>query len=141
MALYKNILVALDGSEEAARAFHKAVEIAKRDEAKLSLAHVVETVTTYYVSFDQESVTEKAEETLKEYEEKAQEAGLETETIIRFGSPKVIIAKELAPEIGADLIVTGSQGLNAVEHFLLGSVSENVVRHAHCDVLIVREDD
>ncbi len=44
----------------------------------------------------------------------------------------------MAEEIGADVIVVGSHGRGAIERLLLGSVSEQVVRHAPCPVLVVR---
>jgi nucleotide-binding universal stress UspA family protein len=44
----------------------------------------------------------------------------------------------LAEELGADLIVIGSRGLGGMKRLLMGSVSESVVRHAHCPVLVVR---
>ncbi len=76
---------------------------------------------------------------IDEYVENAKEAGIEkVESVIKYGSPKVIITKEIAPEQDADLIVVGATGLNAVERFLIGSVSESVARYAKCDVLIVR---
>jgi nucleotide-binding universal stress UspA family protein len=45
----------------------------------------------------------------------------------------------LAEEIGAGLIVMGSRGLGGIRRALMGSVSDLVVRHAHCPVLVVRE--
>jgi len=60
------------------------------------------------------------------------------ETIVEYGSPKVRIAKEIAPKHNADLIVCGATGLNAVERFFIGSVSEHITRYAKCDVLVVR---
>lgn len=45
---------------------------------------------------------------------------------------------DFASELGADLIVIGSHGLTGLSHFLLGSVSERVVRLAHCPVLVLR---
>lgn len=50
------------------------------------------------------------------------------------GSPKVILTSLTE----SDLIIVGATGLNRAERFLLGSVSENVVRNAKCDVLVVR---
>ncbi len=47
----------------------------------------------------------------------------------------------VAEEIGAGLIVMGSRGLGGVRGALKGSVSDSVVRHAHCPVLIVRPED
>jgi nucleotide-binding universal stress UspA family protein len=46
----------------------------------------------------------------------------------------------LAEELGADLIVMGSRGLGGVRRALMGSVSNSVVRHAHCPVLVVRPE-
>ncbi len=45
---------------------------------------------------------------------------------------------ELAEEVGAELIVVGSRGLGSLRRALMGSVSDSVVRHAHCPVLVVR---
>lgn len=56
---------------------------------------------------------------------------------ILFGSPDSRIV-ETAEEIGADLIVIGSHGYKRWERLLLGSVSDSVVHHAHCSVLVVR---
>jgi nucleotide-binding universal stress UspA family protein len=64
-------------------------------------------------------------------------AGKRTATEIRSGDPSLGLL-QVAEEEGADLIVVGSHGQSAIERFLLGSVSERVLRHAHCSVLIVR---
>ena len=62
-------------------------------------------------------------------------------TRLEFGSPKAIIPKKLATELGIDLIMCGTSGLNAVERFIVGSVSESIVRHSPCDVLVVRTEE
>ncbi|KXK06900.1 MAG: Universal stress protein UspA-like nucleotide-binding protein [Acidobacteria bacterium OLB17] len=59
---------------------------------------------------------------------------------ILFGSPDSRIV-ETAEELKADMIVLGSHGYNRWERLLLGSVSDSVVHHAHCSVLIVRSED
>ncbi len=56
--------------------------------------------------------------------------------IIEYGSPKNIITRELSNVVDADLIICGATGFNAVERFLIGSVSEAIVRSAKCDVLL-----
>jgi len=58
--------------------------------------------------------------------------------LIECGSPKALIAKEVPNEVHADLIVIGATGLNAVERFVIGSVTEFVTRTAKVDVLVVR---
>jgi nucleotide-binding universal stress UspA family protein len=56
----------------------------------------------------------------------------------RVGRPDAEIVG-LADELGAGLIVLGSRGLGPLRRALMGSVSDSVVRHTHCPVLIVRE--
>ena len=58
--------------------------------------------------------------------------------IVEYGSPKTMILKDISKKLDADLIICGATGLNAVERFLIGSVSENIVRSAKCDVLVIR---
>jgi nucleotide-binding universal stress UspA family protein len=64
-------------------------------------------------------------------------AGVNTKTSVMQGEAKSIIV-DYAKGWGADLIVLGSHGRKGLEHFLVGSVSEAVLRHAHCSVEIVR---
>jgi nucleotide-binding universal stress UspA family protein len=65
------------------------------------------------------------------------ERGKQAVTEIASGDPALGLL-QVAEEEGADLIVVGSHGQGAVKRFLLGSVSEKVLRHAHCSVLVVR---
>jgi nucleotide-binding universal stress UspA family protein len=65
------------------------------------------------------------------------EKSVDISTDILFGSPDSRIV-ETAEEMGADLIVIGSHGYKRWERLLLGSVSDSVVHHAHCSVLVVR---
>ena len=130
---YQKIMIAIDGSDEADLAFKKAVNVAKRNDAELLLAHVVDTRSFQSVSsFDgalAEEAMSMAKETLDTYQQQAVDMG-----------PKNIIAKELPKEYNIDLIMLGATGLNAVERLFIGSVSESVIRNASCDVLVVRTD-
>jgi nucleotide-binding universal stress UspA family protein len=47
----------------------------------------------------------------------------------------------IGEDVGTGLIVLGSRGLGGVKRALMGSVSDSVVRHAHCPVLVVRKED
>lgn len=142
---YKKIMVAVDGSPEAELAFKKSVNVAIRNNGELLLAHIIDTRSfqTIY-SFDgmlAEQATEMAEQTFADYKENAKKLGLSQVTsVIKYGSPKQIIAKEMPEDNHIDLIVIGATGLNAVERLFIGSVSEYVIRHASCDVLVVRTD-
>jgi len=142
---YQKIMVAVDGSNEAELAFQKAVSIAKRNEASLLLVHVIDTRAFQDVnSFDSmlaDQATELAKQSLSDYSENAKNSGVEqVETVIEYGSPKLIVAKQIPQDKDVDLIILGATGLNAVERLFIGSVSEYVTRNASCDVLIVRTD-
>ncbi|OZI12812.1 universal stress protein UspA [Bacillaceae bacterium SAS-127] len=142
---YEHILVAVDGSKEAEWCFKKSIEIAKRNEATLNLVHVIDTRSFAAIEAYDRSIAERASkygnELLEEYKTEADKAGVKTvNTFVEYGSPKVIIPKDVAKKVEADLIVCGATGLNAMERFLIGSVSEHITRAAHCDVLVVRTD-
>ena len=142
---YQNILVAVDGSKEAEWAFKKSIEIAKRNNAKIFLAHVIDTRTFASVEAYDRTIAERADkyavELLEKYKKQAIEAGISSiDYILEFGSPKVRIPKDLARKHKVDLIICGATGLNAVERFLIGSVSEHITRYAPCDVLVVRTE-
>ena len=62
-------------------------------------------------------------------------------SVIEYGSPKTIITREIATSVGADLIICGATGLNAVERFITGSVTGAIVRSAKCDVLVTRKPE
>jgi nucleotide-binding universal stress UspA family protein len=143
---YKKILVAVDGSKEAEWAFKKAVAVAKRNDAKVIIAHLIDTRTFATVEAYDRTIAERAElfakELMENYKREAEDAGVkEVEYVIDYGSPKVKIPKDIAKKFEIDLIMCGATGLNAVERFLIGSVSEHITRHARCDVLVVRSEE
>lgn len=142
---YKNILVAVDGSTEAEWAFKKAIEVAKRNDAKILLAHIIDTRTFATVEAYDRTIAERADkfatELLENYKKQALEAGVKDVTFtVDYGSPKVKIPKDIAKKNNIDLIICGATGLNAVERFLIGSVSEHITRYAPCDVMVIRTE-
>src|SRR5699024_12826630 len=102
---------------------------------------VVDTRTFATAEAYDRSLSERAEkyakDILDEYEQTAKDAGVvNTKTVMKYGSPKVAIAKEIAHEEEADLIIVESTGLNAVDRFWIGSLSESIVRYTTCAVII-----
>jgi nucleotide-binding universal stress UspA family protein len=141
--VYKQIVVAVDGSKESEWAFKKAVAIADRNEATLNLINIIDTRSYAAVEAYDRSIAERAqkfaEELLNNYKLEAEKAGLQhVNVMVEYGSPKTMISKDISKKLSADLIICGATGLNAVERFLIGSVSENIVRSAKCDVLVIR---
>lgn len=141
--IYSQIIVAVDGSDESVWAFKKAVAVAKRNDANLNLVNIIDTRSYSAVEAYDRSIAERAQsyavDLLEDFKAQAIEAGLTNiNVIVEYGSPKTMIPREIPKKIKADLIICGATGLNPVERFLIGSVSENIVRSAKCDVLVVR---
>jgi nucleotide-binding universal stress UspA family protein len=86
-----------------------------------------------YFSNDGERATANVENSGKD-------ENIEVESVILEGSPVREIV-DFAERTDIDLIVMGTHGKSAIERFLLGSVTENVVRHSKIAVLVVREKD
>ena len=142
---YSKILVPVDGSNEARLAFEKAIEVAKRNRAQVLIAHIIDTrvlqtPTGFEGNFNEE-IQRQTENLFQEYRQYAQDHDFnDIDFVLEYGSPKVYISKNIPKDYQIDLIMMGATGLNAVERLFIGSVSEYVIRNAHCDVLVVRTD-
>jgi nucleotide-binding universal stress UspA family protein len=145
------ILLATDGSEEAQLAFASAADLSEKTGSELHVVYVGHMPLVSYESpgattLDpdlsgrmQEGAEQEARTKLDEQMQQVGESGGEVaEVHARLGKPDAEIVG-LADELGAGLIVLGSRGLGPLRRALMGSVSDSVVRHAHCPVLVVRE--
>lgn len=144
---YKTILVGIDGSDQANLAYHQAIEVAKRNNGRVIVAHIIENKVYTMMGYsslndgllDQE--TENAKELLDDCKEYAESVHFtRVETIVTYGSAKEVICQDLPKKYDVDLIMVGQSGLNAVERLMIGSVSSYIIRHAPCDVLIVHPE-
>ncbi|CCI86078.1 nucleotide-binding protein [Lactobacillus pasteurii DSM 23907 = CRBIP 24.76] len=145
----QSILVPVDGSESAEKAFDKAVKIAKNNGSHVDVLNVIDTrqfmgeMQDTLISGDTiYQMTQDSEEYLKSLLTWAKD-NFDFEDIdyhIRYGSPKRIISYDFIKDHHNTLVVMGATGLNAVERMLMGSVTEYVNQHALTDVLIVRTD-
>ena len=147
------IVLATDGSREAQLAASTATDLANSTNSELHLLCVapgkldpvyhIHEGSLRYETYQQalEAVKAEAQEVLDEQVRKVREAGGSVkEAHLRLGERRDQAIIHLAEEIGAGLIVMGSRGLGGVRRALIGSVSDSVVRHAHCPVLIVRPE-
>ena len=142
------ILLATDGSQEARQAAQAAAELSKDTGSEVHVAYVLPSPRELrghhtYSRDVMRSVLEQAEGEARSFlEAQAQQVGESggkvAETHLRAGEPDKEIVK-LSEELGAGAIVIGSRGLGAVSRALMGTVSESVVRHAHCPVFVVRK--
>lgn len=153
MSIFPKILLAIDGSEEASSAARYASDIAGRTGSELHVVHarLMLPWTGYSATqtggvADEEEAAERVNRWLSEQVERIEaEGGIGVRhAYLRLGKPDegiITVAEEivsLAEEIDAGLIVLGSRGLGGVRRALMGSVSDSVVRHAHCPVMVVR---
>ena len=142
------ILLATDGSEESNLAAQAAAELSEETDSEVHVCYVLPTEAElvgrhFYSEEMRESIVERAERDARSFlEEQAErvrsEGGKVADTHLRTGHPDKEIVR-LAGVLDAGTIVAGSRGLGAVSRALMGSVSDSVVRHAHCPVLITRE--
>lgn len=147
------ILIATDGSKYSERATKKFCDFIKtRKDLELKIISAVESIrpmatepfgvsAEFYMRVDKEA-TKNAEgfvqDAKKIIEEKLGDATPKIETAVIMTTPKTAIVEE-AKDWGADLIVVGSHGYGFWDRMLIGSVSDAVIHHAPCSVLIVRD--
>ena len=136
--VFKTIVLALDGSETSKRAVPVAVELAKRDEAKLVLAHIDERVVAKGggdVHIDEPEIQAEVRKLAEELGGEGLETGVEMADVMAGGAGRVIA--EIAERVSADLIVTGTRGHSPVGGVLLGSVTQRLLHLAKQPVLVV----
>jgi nucleotide-binding universal stress UspA family protein len=138
------ILVATEGSREAELALTTAADLAKSPDSELHVVHVGELPLIYHPErhayrAGYEEHEKEAQQLLEAQVDRIEGVGTtEAQAHLRMGRADEEIV-ELAQSIDAGLIVMGSRGQGRLRRALVGSVSESVVRHAHCPVTIVRE--
>ena len=140
------IIVPVDGSEESKKAAKKAIYIAKHIKSSILALYVIDSsFTTNYgigrnmLSPDFSALLRKeAEIVLNEVAKIGKRNGVRVVKKIVEGVPSEEIIKAANKK---DLIIMGSRGRSALERILIGSVSEKVLHHASCSVMIVREKD
>lgn len=140
---YSKILVPTDGSEYSYRAAEQAVCLAKNLGSSIVILYVVDDSTAFQSGIHYADNLSMLENTGKEATAKIKslcdEKNVPARVLLVKGSPKSAIVK-VAEQECSDCIVIGSLGMSAIERVLLGSVSESVMRHAKCPVLMVRSE-
>jgi nucleotide-binding universal stress UspA family protein len=141
------LLLATDGSEEGKLAAQAATELSKNSGSEVHLVYVLPAAAQLighhlYSQEIRESLIAGAErdaETfLKDQADQIRaDGGKVAETHFRSGDPDKEILRT-AESLGVGMIVIGSRGLGAISRALMGSVSDSVVKHAHCPVLVMR---
>jgi nucleotide-binding universal stress UspA family protein len=146
--MYRNILVALDGSHTSELALQEAIRLAKAFGAKLRLVHAVDTVNLNidgeFINYNEirGAMRQSGEAVLEKALASTQDAGIEAEVrlleIDTLGQRIPEVIGEEAQNWPADVIVIGTHGRRGISHLFLGSVAEGVVRVASRPVLLIR---
>jgi nucleotide-binding universal stress UspA family protein len=146
MLRIEKILCPVDFSEYSGKAYDYAQSLAQHYGARLLLQHVVQPMTSVYPYYAfPDALNEvfwnletRADEKLSELMSARQVDGFEPERFVHKGTvPDCVLA--FAESQGADLIVMGTHGRHGFDHLTMGSVTEKVLRKAHCPVLVVRK--
>jgi len=143
------ILLATDASKDATRAAQMASDLANVSDSELHVLHIGNMKDFHVAPGAEQSfsprtaplgeVREKAEKRLDEAVTQVEQVGgTVTQSHLRVGNPDEEILKFCDEQGGFGLIVMGSRGLGPIKRRLMGSVSESVVRHAQCPVLVAR---
>jgi nucleotide-binding universal stress UspA family protein len=140
--MFNTIVLALDGSEGAEKATPVAVELARKYDGKLVIAHVDERIAA---KGDMPPVHANEEAIQNELKSKAQElsadgvnATVEFGTVVLGGPAKGIV--EIADGVDADLIVAGTRGHSSIAGLVVGSVTHRLLHIAKRPVLAVPSD-
>ncbi|RUT28105.1 universal stress protein [Paenibacillus zeisoli] len=141
--MFNHILIPIDGSTHAMR----ALETAKSFVQSLSLSPIELTVlhVNPELSYNEPPLGVDVEARLEEEGRQIVEpavqlfAGLPVQCLVmtKHGDPASLICAA-AEEVGADIIIMGTRGMNLVSEILLGSVSHHVIQHAPCPVMTVK---
>jgi nucleotide-binding universal stress UspA family protein len=137
---YKNILVGIDGSEESEKAFLKAKEIAKNNEAELVITWIN---TELERRIPGEELSDREELIYSRYvsvkEAEAKNDGVKKViSVVMTGEPKKYLSKVIPQKFNSDLIILGATSTNIVRNILIGSTAKYVVKNSKCSVLIVK---
>jgi nucleotide-binding universal stress UspA family protein len=137
--MFKKVLVAIDGSECAERAFEKALEMTP-SEVMLTIIHVLQLppmIGSKKTTEIEPFFRREARLFLVEHSNRAAAKGVKADTILIKGNPAEAILNA-ATSVTTDLIIIGSRGRGGIKELMLGSVSSAVVQHAKVPVLVVK---
>jgi len=138
--MYKKIMLATDGSKYSEAALEEAIDVAKIFDSNVTILNVID-INNEILKVSPElsdKLALQAKEIIDKAQRKMREADIKINTVIKEGDPHEIIP-QLAMQEGIDLIIMGTYGRKGLKLLLMGSVAADVVCHASCDVLVVKE--
>ena len=145
--MFKHILVPVDGSSTAGQAIDKAIAVAEAFKSAVTVIYVIDPYAFTGVGADfsygqaeyLSAATAEANEAISHAKQAFQAHGITVTASVVEGHAIYRGILETAESIGADLLVMGSHGRRGLEKLVLGSVTAQVLSHAHLPVLVVRD--
>ena len=153
---FSRVLVAIDGSTSSMHAIDYAISIAVKNDSQLIILYIIDFYKYTHLSssiilaptfgsekyLEEKSEAEKLMNKIKEnfkpkINDNTKSKNLKTE-IVEGAKSVATTIMEYAESENVDLIIVGSRGRTSFKKLLLGSVSSNVIKNAHCAVLVVR---
>lgn len=146
--MYRSVLVPLDGTHFAEHALPAAIALARRAKARLLLVSISTPLTEAYVEGLYFSTLEMEKEVANRHqtyldalaERIRSQGGVEVLVQVKHGEVAATLC-ELVAQNEADLVVMATHGRSALGRFWLGSVTDEMIRHASCPLLLVRPED
>ncbi len=147
--MYQRIVVPLDGSRWSESAIPRAAELARVHDAELVLLHVYQPRSGDYAGqwalAGQQQIADQAYEQMQEQlialRNSLRQEGLRArEVIVRGGNPAQAICDYVETEEGISLVVMSTHGRTGLARWLMGSVAQEVIKHARCPVMLVQPD-
>ncbi|HDR7383890.1 universal stress protein [Bacillus toyonensis] len=140
--MYKQIILACDGSEHALGAAEHAIHIAKcSEEANVEIVYVVDNRTAksdiIHGQTDFETISASRKDKLKEIEGLLKEEKISYKFTILHGDPGDTLVQYVNTG-DIDLVIAGSRGLNTLQEMMLGSVSHKIAKRVKCPVMIIK---
>jgi nucleotide-binding universal stress UspA family protein len=137
---WDRLLVATDGSEYSRKAVDKALDLIKYSGGTLTVVSVLEISPHIYAVAPQiaEEKIKLPQKYVAEVEELAASRGIQVEGVVREAECANEVITDVAREQSIDLIVVGSHGRTGLKRLLMGSVTESVIAHSPCPVLVVK---
>ena len=145
---FDRIMVAFDGSKDAAKAVSLAASLSLKFGAELTLIHVFASPTIAFSAASgmptpdysdlEDAAKDAGQKILSRGLKLATDAGAKPRGELIEASSVVEAIVDFAAKYGADLIVVGTRGMTGFKKLILGSVSSGLISHAHCPVLVAR---
>ena len=139
----RKILVPVDGSDAADRMIEAIIARKAQFQAPLTVLHVVNVdklayrmIPDFQVEMIRDSARKSGEALLREQADRFTAAGVACEPRLEFGSPRETICR-IANEESFDLVILGRRGMGEIRDTLFGAVSNHVLHHVRCPVLLI----